>query len=166
MSLTNCSLESPLSPVYDIYCLKKKPFLLSPFPPLSALQPVLFHPPQDDHNPVPSQRDQAHVTVDIRQICTEKVTARLRGVFQGGVTRLKLMPPSRPTAAFPGPRRGSPSLLWAPTHTCVVFSIWPSPLGAVSLSVSMNRWWVPNPALYPWGPPQHLAHSRCSVNLS
>lgn len=34
--------------------------------------------------------------------------------------------------------------------------------GVVSLSISMTRWWVPKSALYPVGPPQHLAYSTLS----
>lgn len=49
-----------------------------------------------------------------------------------------------------------PSLLQGPARP------FPSLFGVVSLSISMTGWWVPKSALYPVGPPQHLAYSTLS----
>ena len=139
MSLRDCSLESPFHSVHDIYC-------------------------QGDHNPV-SPKGAKHRQPWTQGCSVQRWQQQGRWVcFRVRWEAWSQWPFTCPLPAFPCLPERKLFTPWPLNHGSVVFSIWPSPVRLVSLSVSMTWWWVPaHPS--PLGSTTAPGTYSCSVNL-
>ena len=139
MSLRDCSLESPFSSVHDIYC-------------------------QGDHNPV-SPKGARHRQPWTCGCFAHRWQLQGRRACSGLGDKPEVSdPPLTLCQPFHVSLKGSCSLLGL-LPTTLPFSPSSPPQGGLSLYLSPWLGGGFQPIPLPWGPPQHLAHSSCPVNL-